>query len=79
MYSVADVYAIFERLKESTWIESLDKYGYPQVTVDQIPEIVSTLSESTWAEKLDIYKPDIVADGLQFISVPEMKRILAAT
>lgn len=74
--SNADVYAIFELLKESTWIESLDVYGYTTFHKDLVPELVATLPESTWAENLPYYKPDIENEGLKFLTVPEMKKIL---
>lgn len=41
-----DVHAIFEFLKESTWIERLDLYGYVY-SPDLIPELITELAEST--------------------------------
>ena len=76
MTSMQHVYAIFELLKESTWIESIDRYGYDTFSMDMIPMLISELFDSTWADNLEVYRRDIVEKGcLIYLSVPEMKQI----
>jgi hypothetical protein len=72
-----DIYAIFDLLKESSWIESLDSYGY-KYSKDLIPTLVTELDESTWAEQLEHLKPDITNAGMKYLSIPEMKAIVQA-
>lgn len=50
MTSMQNVNAIFELLKESTWIESIDRYGYDTFSMEMIPMLISELFESTWAD-----------------------------
>jgi len=71
-----NVNAIFEFLKQSSWIEGLDVYGYNEVTPALIPNIIEELSESSWAESLACFKADIEAAGLVYCTVPEMKQIV---
>ena len=75
-----NVLAVFEYMKESTWIQSLEKYGYPlpmQYEVPaKLPEILLDLYESTWAEDLYMYKRDIEEGlGIKFMTVKEMRNV----
>jgi hypothetical protein len=75
------VFALFNYLKESTWIESLMyTYGYQDFNPSE-PEyhmlggILLELHESTWSDDLHLYKPDIEDEGLKFLTVFEMRNI----
>lgn len=79
MPTMDDVYAIFDFLVESTWISCDLQNIYVMYERKNIPEYITTFEGSTWAEQLYNYKEDILAEGLIFISVPEMKEIYLAS
>jgi hypothetical protein len=62
-----NVRAVFEYLKESTWVQSLEEPV-------KLPEILLELYESTWADELYHYKRDIEEDlGIRFMTVKDMR------
>jgi hypothetical protein len=74
------VFAIFDFMQESTWIESLYTYGYQGFNprspdYNMLGDILFDLHESTWSEQLHIYKPDIEDAGLKFLTILDMKNI----
>lgn len=75
------VFAIFEYLKESTWIETLMyTYGYQEFNprnpgYNMLGDILIELYESTWSDQLHIYRTDIEDEGLKFLTVLEMRNI----
>lgn len=66
---------VFQFMKDSTWIQRLDVFGYPVYSTDIIPTLIMTLDESSWAEELLHYRKDFEDKNIPFYSVPEMKKI----
>jgi len=75
------VFALFDFMKESTWIETLMyTYGYPDFNPskpehDMLGNVLIELHESTWSDQLYLYRPDIEHAGLKFLTVLEMRNI----
>jgi hypothetical protein len=78
------VYAVFEYLNESSWIDFLqDDYGFPQYNrksprsdPDTLHTILTELHGSSWADSLEDYRRDIEEDlGIKFMSVKEMRNV----
>ena len=78
------VYAIFEFLKESSWIDSLqDNFGYtqfnrtnPRSDPEMLHTILTEMHESSWADNLEDFRRDIEEDlGIAFMSVKEMRNV----
>jgi hypothetical protein len=77
------VYAIFEFLNESTWIDFLPDYGFhdfnrrnPRSDPEMLHTILTELYESSWADMLDVYQRDIEEDlGIPFMSVKDMRNV----
>ena len=78
------VYAIFEYLCESSWIDILqDDMGFPQYkrrTPRTDPEtmhtILTEMHSSSWAHGLEDYHRDIEEDlGIAFMTVKDMRNV----
>jgi hypothetical protein len=78
------VYAVFEYLNESSWIDFLqDDYGFPQYRRKNprsdpatLYTILTELHGSSWADSLEDYRRDIEEDlGIKFMSVNEMRNV----
>jgi hypothetical protein len=75
------VFALFDFLKESTWIETLMyTYGYQDFNPNKpdyhmLGDILFDLHESTWSDQLYLYRTDIEEVGLKFLTVLDMRNI----
>ncbi len=75
------VFALFDFMKESTWIETLMyTFGYQDFNPSNpdyhmLGEILFELHESSWSDQLHLYQPDIEEVGLKFLTVFDMRNI----
>ena len=84
LVKMESVYAVFEYLCESSWIDILqDDMGFPQYNrrnprrdPETLHTILTKLTDSSWAHCLEDYRRDIEEDlGIAFMTVKDMRNV----
>ena len=62
-------------MRESSWIETLRyTYGYEDYE-NNLGLVLLEMHESSWSDDLHLYRGNIEEEGLQFLTVLEMRNI----